>query len=283
MAENRFSLTDEQIQSFKTFGLLVRRNVFRPAELRKINEEFDRRLAALHVEADPKDGRLFDNWPNRNPESPYIASLIEDPRIYVPAEQLVGADSVPVHSNANSYRESTPWHTDINGRHLLIVKNVMYLQPTDSEHGALRLIPGSHRSPFHEKLFQIGLDGALGKESRDSKESGLRGQDIPSFVFSSTPGDLITFNTLVWHAAFGGFEDRRTCTFNFFGNPKTPEEKAAMHRQAETTQDSRRFLGTVGPQYHPWWLDNPENSPRRARWIKWLEEWGFVEAYNEGA
>ena len=280
MTHDTHKLTPEQVEQFETFGLLVRRNVFRPNELRKINEEFERRLATLREEADPKAGPLFRNWSNRNPTTPYIASLLEDPRIYVPIEQLVGEDCVPVHSNANSYLKSTPWHTDTSDRHLLMVKNVMYLQPTDSQNGALRLIPRSHRSPLHEELFAMGLDGGMGKKSRYLKESGRRGEDMPCFVFASTPGDVVTFNALIWHASFGGSEDRRTCTFNFFGNPKTDEQREAIRRHAESTRETTKYLGTVGPQYHPWWLENPDSNPRRARWINWLEQWGFIEAYN---
>ena len=188
---------------------------------------------------------------------------------------------VPVHSNSNSYRTSTPWHTDTSDRDLLMVKTVMYLQPTTAKNGALRLISRSHRSPLHERLFEMGLDGGFGKEPRYLKESGLTAEDIPSFVFVSTPGDLITFNALTWHGSCGGFEDRRTCTFNFFGNPKTPVTEAAMRRHVESTRETTQKLGTVGPQYHPSWLENRDGSERRARWIAWLKEWGFIEAYND--
>ena len=89
------------------------------------------------------------------------------------------------------------------------------------------------------------------------------------------------FNQRTWHAAFGGYEDRRTCTYNFYQNPKSPEEKESMHKQIEAlkawTSENKKILDRVGSQYHPWWLDNPENNPRRDRWIKWLEEWVVVD------
>ena len=271
------SLSPHEIQHFETFGFLVRRNVFSADEVARMNDEFDRRLATIQSAADPNEERLFDNWPNRNPETPFIASLLEDPRIYVPAEQLVGEDSVPVHSNANSYRESTPWHADTDDRDLLMVKNVMYLQPTDAERGALRLIPGSHRSPLYDELHDIGLDCSFGKESRFLKDSGIPGEAIPAYPFCSKPGDVITFNELTWHAAFGGYKDRRTCTFNFFQNPKTLAEKTSMRKQLDNAQRHLDLLGTVGPQFHPWWIENPDGNERRARWIHSLKEWGFID------
>jgi len=32
--------------------------------------------------------------------------------------------------------------------------------------------------------------------------------------------------------------------------------------------------------YHPWWLENPEDSPKRASWIKSLDELGFLNAVD---
>lgn len=288
MIKENCYLTDQQIQLFEIFGFLVRRNVFNREEIHKINEEFDHRLRSLKAEADPNNEPLANNnWPNRNPHTPYIASLLEDPRIYVPSEQLVGEDGIPIHSNANSYSISSSWHPDTEDSHLLMVKNVMYLQPTSGDHGALRVIPGSHRNPLHQDLLRMGLDAAFRKHTKQSPkgmEFDMRGEDVASYIFSSQPGDLIMFNQRTWHAAFGGYEDRRTCTFNFYQNPKSPEEKASMRKLIEAIRSSanknKKFLNKVGSQYDSWWLENPEKKPRRARWIKWLEDWGFVDAFR---
>ena len=280
MIRENHNLIEEQIQHFKTFGFLVRRQVFSAEEVERTNEEFSRRRAFIlaGLNADEKKG--FRTWPIRNPKSPYIASLSEDPRIYVPSEQLLGEDSVLLQSNCNSYRVDTAWHSDTKDRHLRLIKNVIYLQPTTAERGALRLIPGSHMSPLYDDLVGIGLDIYVkDQQSYFLKDSEFCGEDIPSYIFSSQPGDIITFAQCTWHAAFGSFEDRRTCTFNFIGNPKTAEEKAELRAMAEQA-GSRSFkeLPVQGPQCHPWWMANSEANARRARWIEKLEEWGFVEA-----
>ena len=288
MIKENYRLTSEQVQLFEIFGFLVRRDVFNPDEISKINKEFERRLSRLKAKADPnEESPTNNNWPNRNPDTPYIASLLDDPRIYVPSEQLVGEDCVPVESNANSYRKSTHWHPDTEDLYLLRVKNVLYLQPTTGDRGALRVIPGSHRNPLHEDLLRMGLDSAFRKKTNQTlkiNKFNLRGEDIPSYIFSSQPGDLIMFNQRTWHAAFGGYEDRRTCTYNFYQNPKSAEEKESLNNQIELhrsyTSKDKKNIEKIGSQYHPWWLENPENNPRRKRWIKWLEEWGFVDAYK---
>ena len=280
MIQENYSLTEAQIQHFEVFGFLVRRNVFTAEEVARMNEEFDRRLASVLEETNPEENQTLNNWTNRTPETPYIASLLEDPRIYLPAEQLVGEDSVPVHSNANSYGTNTNWHPDRTDQNVGAIKNVMYLQKTTADRGALRIIPGSHKNPLHEELLRIGLRHIEGEKDRFLEASNLSGEDIPCYVFESEPGDVITFNELTWHAAFGGYRDRRTCTFNFYRNPKSPEEIESMRNEVEYTSKNNGRFGTVGLQYDPWWLENPDHNPRRERWINWLKEWGFVDAYD---
>ena len=111
----------------------------------------------------------------------------------------------------------------------------------------------------------------------------MRGEDIPAYIFCSQPGDVITFNMRLWHAAFGGYEDRRNCSLAFCSNPKTAEEEEDLKSQlenAKTLTDGLKMELKDSKYYHPWWLDNPEGSSRRARWIKWLDEWGFIDAVN---
>ena len=279
IAEN-YSLTGKQILHFETFGFLVRRNVFSAEEVAKINGEFDRRRASILAEIDPEEKRTFTQWPTRNPENPFTASLLDDPRIYVPSEQLVGEDSIPVQSHCNSYGKSSGWHVDTFDRRLCVIKNLLYLQPTTADRGALRVIPGSHRSPLSEDLRNMDLYGFHDDTSPFLNASGMRGEDIPCYIFESEPGDVITFNELTWHAAFGGYKDRRSLSYNFFTNPKADDEIESMKKIVEHTPANTQGLGTVGLEYHPNWLENADNNPRRARWINWLEKWGFVDAFN---
>ena len=201
MIQEKYRLSEAQIQHFEVFGFLVRRNVFTAEEVARMNEEFDRRLSSVLKDTDLEENQTLNNWTNRTPETPFIASLLEDPRIYLHSEQLVGEDSVPVHSNANSYGTSTNWHPDRTDHNICAIKNVMYLQSTTADHGALRVIPGSHKNPLHEDLLRIGLRHKDGEKDKYLEESNLSGEDIPCYVFESEPGDIITFNELTWHAA----------------------------------------------------------------------------------
>ncbi len=283
MIQDNYRISDQEIALYKSFGFLVRRNVFTPEEMAKVNEEFDRRRASVVAEIDPQEERIFTQWPTRNPETPFTASLLEDPRIYVPMEQLVGEDSVLFQSNCNSYSwDVQNWHYDVGVTEVEMIKNVMYLQPTTANNGALRFLPGSNRNPLRDELTNMQLAKPRDEIGVFYEASGLRGEDIPCFIFESQPGDIVAFNELTWHAAFGGFKDRRSCTFNFIQHPKTPEQRAGVQDMVTGAAHSVGAQGTVGLQYHPTWLENPDNSPRRERWIKNLDEWGFIEAYNNG-
>ena len=284
MIQKDHSLTEEQVQHFETFGFIIRRQVYSQAEIERIDAEFDQYLASIKEGFDKKvgQGRGWPNWSNLNPDTPIMAGMLEDPRIYVPTEQLQGKDTVPLYSNANSFRNNSNWHPDTRQCHLPMLKSLVYLQPTTGDHGSLRVIPGSHKSPLYDDLHRLKMVNSNDK-SEILKESGMRSEDIPAYVFCSQPGDVITFNMRLWHAAFCGYEDRRNCSFAFCSNPKTAEEEEDLKSQLE---NARTLTGGLKMElkdskyYHPWWLENPEGSPRRERWINWLNKRGFIEAVN---
>ena len=114
------------------------------------------------------------------------------------------------------------------------------------------------------------------------EEANITGEDIPSFAFNSEPGDVVTINQNVWHAAFNCFEDRRLCSFGFYSNPKTTQEEAELKALVKRSGAHKKEL-TMSSQsqyYHSWWLKNPKKNPRRSRWIKSLDNWGFIQAMN---
>ncbi len=284
MIQKNHSLTDEQVQHFETFGFLIRRQVFSPEEIGQINEEFEQHLTAITGDFDKiKDSRRrkWPNWSNLIPETPMNANLLEDPRICLPTEQLQGEDTVPVYSNANSFRQNTNWHPDMRQRHIRALKNLIYLQPTTADHGSLRLIPGSHSSPLFDELIRIGLRPTDDSEADFLTESGMRGEDIPAYAFCSQPGDVVTFSMNVWHAAFGGYEDRRDLSFAYYSNPKTDQEEEELRAQVENAKNISPNMDLQDSDYyHSWWLENSDGSAKRERWIKWLNDWGFIEAMN---
>lgn len=285
MIQENHSLTKEQIQHFETFGFLIRRQVFSEEEIDRINKEFDSYLASIKEGFEKKNEpgiRCWPNWSNLNPDTPYMASLLEDPRIYMTSEQLQGEDTYAVYSNANSFRFNSNWHPDAVHPNLHLLKSLVYLQPTTADNGSLRVISGSHKSPLFDDLHRLKMNNSNDK-SEILDGSAMRSEDVPAYVFCSQPGDVITFNMRLWHAAFCGYEDRRNCSFAFCSNPKTAEEEEDLKSQlenAKTLTNGLKMELKDSKYYHPWWLENPEGSPRRARWINWLNERGFIDAVN---
>jgi len=268
-------LTQQQLQYFQTFGFLLLRKVFDPDELKIISAEYEKGLAFAREGATQVGGRRQLNWPNMGPRTPHITKLLEDPRICGVAEDLLGEDSVAVGTNGNHFGgHYSEWHPDTHDPNLRGIKFLNYLQPLDGDGGALRVVPGSHLSPFHDEVFRIAM-----KEHNygDGEESGLSVAEVPAFVCKTEPSDLIVFNLRTWHATWGGTTDRRMCSFNYYANPRTPEEQAATRAMVAIDQQVQKSLRWKEPQFAPEWIANPDSSPKRQRWIMWLTHWGFIE------
>lgn len=257
-------LTDAQITHFRTFGFLVFRQLFTETELATIHAEFEHGLGTAYRHL-PFDGTLRHWVPMMGPETPFYASLQEDPRFYRVAEQLYGEDVFAVITDANRYIGDSPWHPDTGSLHQYGVKFAFYLEPVDAESGALRVIPGSHHDPYHSEV----------KEHMIQVKPEFR--DVPAYVCASQPGDVVAFDLRLWHGSCGGAADRRMCTVVFYNNPKTAEEEEVTRRQAAANPNFAEIFGRPAePIYHPHWVANPEGSPLRQRWIDRLTELGFI-------
>jgi hypothetical protein len=257
-------LTEAQIIQFRTFGFLIFRQLFNPAEVQTINAEFEHGLGKAYRHL-PFDGSLRHWVPMMGPETPFFASLVEDPRFHRAAEQMYGDDVFGTITDANRYVGDSAWHPDTGSMHQYGVKFAFYLEPVAAESGALRVIPGSHKEPLHSDVTHY-----LG-------HAGAEFRDVPAYVCESQPGDVVAFDLRLWHGSCGGAADRRMCTVVFYNNPKTPEEEEATRRQAAANPDFAKIFGRpVEPLYHPHWLSNSEGSPLRQRWIDRLNELGFI-------
>ena len=145
-------LTQEQINHFQTFGFLTFRQLFSQDELKTINTEFEAAMTEAFRD-DPFDGTRRHWLITMGPDTPFLASLLEDPRFCDAAEQLYGEDVFGIASDINRYVGDTRWHPDTGSLDQYGVKFAYYLQPVTAETGALRLIPGSHEPTFHAENY----------------------------------------------------------------------------------------------------------------------------------
>ena len=266
-------LTDSQLTQFEVFGFLVLRGLLTPEETDKAGADFDLGLARATDGMERAGIRGQLNWSNLGPETPFLASLLEDERFYGAAQQILGKDAVGYSSNANSFDgDRTEWHPDVGDLDWHGIKFGFYLQPLGRDSGALRLIPGSHREPLLSDLRKVAL-----KESNQGTidEAGLSVEDVPAFAAESEPGDVILFDNHTWHASYGGGRNRRLCTLGYFVGPNNESEEAAV--RSLVVGDANLTSKFPHLARHPQWIRESEGHPVRGRWLETMRKWGFVQ------
>ena len=256
-------ITSQQKVQFDVFGFLVIQHLFSPEEVSVITREFE---AAL---LEDRDGRPFDGHTRQSVEDWFrgrapVEFLANDERVHGPIQQLLGPGYVFQKGNdGNFYVGDTGWHADMGwdphipeGRndpnridgpwkdhYVPSIKVAFYLDPVGEDTGCLRVIPGAHRSPYHEQFWSLHMnvpDTVSGFESvrpkllemweqatgdpesgerflsdPDMNHFGMAPRDIPSYPIESEPGDAVFFSHQMWHSSFGGKVGRRMFTLNF--------------------------------------------------------------------
>jgi hypothetical protein len=265
-------LTREQMDAFRVFGFLVIREAFTPEEMERIAHEAERVWEAyLGRPAAPDEPLGIAPFLELNPR---LLFLIEDDRIYIPMTQLLGQDVIWSGSEGNQGiaggRAAHHWHADRPGPLELgytRIKIILYMDPMRKDTGALRVIPGSHRSPFHEALepFQIAHVEA------DPRFFGMNGADVPAYPVETDPGDVVVFNQSLFHAVYGHPDRRRRfIALKYAARPTTPAHLASLRRGSQYTFTPHEALRL-------------SESPRLRGLIDGLAELGQRAAQTEGA
>ncbi len=146
-------LTQEQLNHFDTFGFIVWRQAFSPDEIATIIAQFE------EVLAEDRQGQGFAGDKRQGVHGflelrEDLSKLLEDDRIYVSIEQLLGSGFVWIGSDGNLYVGDTRWHPD-NSASYRRVKVAFYLDPVGAHTGCLRVIPGSHLPGMGDQLREL--------------------------------------------------------------------------------------------------------------------------------
>ena len=220
MNQHDYSLTDAEVNFFRTFGYLSFPQLMAD-RIEAIQEAFEtvwKERGGGH-NGRPHEGTARSCIVPFIDQSEELSSLLDDPRILTIAKTLLGDDFNYMGSDGNFYVGDTGWHSD-GGHRLddpLHIKIAFYLDPLTRDTGALRVIPGSH-------LFSDIYADSLSQQAGKSQEVWeIHGKDVPAVVFETTPGDLVLFNHNTKHAAFGGGKRRRMFTMNLC--QRYPDEK----------------------------------------------------------
>ena len=240
-------LTPQQLAHFSTFGFLFLKRAFNAEEMTAFI-----RAAEAVWEEDPepeKNGeRRLAHFVERRP---LLTRLVTDERIYPVIEALIGPEFIWVGSEGNiSTRSHVKWHPDRkyyrNGEEQWIdypqIKVMMYLEKVKRDTGCLRVIPGSHRMPYHKDLADQETDP-------DALPFGLAARDIPCAALESEPGDVILFNHCIWHASFGGRKGRRYIALKFAAKPFAEDHLISLERYTtKVFQPHEAFLNNDEPR-----------------------------------
>jgi len=269
-------LTPLQCHQFRTFGVVILREHLTAAEIQRLQEE-SRRELTWQFRHEPFDGsRRHFTCMNQDERAPFAARLLQDERFLAVADQITGR-ALPLWCDANRYTNPvTRWHPDCVDQEwswqLPGVKFCIYLQPQRAGSGALRVIPGSHRRPYHDQVRAF------------CSEPELRVADLPALVCDTDPGDVILFDTALWHASDGGGRDRGLNTVAYYTFPTTAMQRDGLHRAlADQVPQMRRDFAWLGEVFPSQWLDAAAHDPRRRDVVERLREAGVIAQVSGGA
>jgi hypothetical protein len=212
-------LTSAQTAHFRTFGFLTLRGVFNAAEMTDITREANQ----VWQEDTKSQGHPYQIVVPFVEHRPRLAELVDDDRIYLAIEDLLGSDFVwggsEGHKGSFTDEGLLQWHTDRpenEGVEYLRVKMMMYLEPMKKETGALRVIPCSQDGRLREKLWAL-------HEGQDSHAQtdisltafGVTGPDLPCHALEVEPGDVVLFDDRLYHGIYGKQEGRSFITTKY--------------------------------------------------------------------
>ena len=221
-------LTEKQITYFHTFGFLVIRQAFEKNEVNELIKQVD---DAFLKKQPPQDKDSF--WVGDFIEdNPGFIKLVEDDRIYLVMKDLLGHNFIwrgaegmgGIDHNLVNHSWHFDGHKGSQSLDYLRTKVMLYLDPQQKSTGALRVIPGSHRDPFHEALMPL-------QEAHLKEESncfGVTGRLIPGKPIETEPGDVVIFNQWLYHGAFDKLGKRRVIVLKFGPHPEKEEHFSTL-------------------------------------------------------
>jgi hypothetical protein len=226
------SISDGQKRHFDTFGFLLLKGALSADEVAEVSREAGRLWESA------REGRRFGEPQVVAPfveHSPMLTKLVEDDRIYGTIERLMGETFVWAGSEGNvTAHSSHGWHSDRPGEvDYLRVKVNIYLDAVTEGSGCLRVLPGSHRLPYHTELAPLQASHSAGHEDLNQTEFGVKSVEIPGVPLETEPGDFVLFNQCLYHSVFNGFAGRRYIALKFAAVPATNQNVARLAQSSE--------------------------------------------------
>ena len=250
-------LTDDQKTHFYLLGFVKVPAVLTPEEIAEFSWRFDAIIANGKDQGDTSapGARIFPDGHRvivpLIEADPYFYNLLDHPKLASIADDLLGEDCIFFgSSDGQIHNGDTNWHRDGSWPEPGIeAKLTFYLDDVAPGKGCLSFIPGSHLWPLHYTELEKGIDEfALGYPMRE----------FPGrYELLTEKGDVIAFNTRIWHSSWGGGANRRQMAWMMRTKPRMAWEierivtfnKSYAKMWAPDTGRlvSDRFFETAGP------------------------------------
>lgn len=259
-------LSKDEISGYQAFGYVVMKACLTSAETAELEAAYER----VMVDAPRYD--YFDTAGTRKKnnveeQDPVFARFIAHPKINEAMRSLWGAPGILIGSDVWSNRDDTPWHTDgLPGRLRGTIKVTTYLDEMTTKQGSLNLLPGTHLPVSSDNLFR-----SFGYFDRSRPRLRLQPDQVPGVVSLHTmPGDVVIWDTRLWHSAFKRKDGnaRRALFFGFVPDVRGDVFQEEFVRQC--VSDHRK--DEVNPFYGPNFAGCGEPTVRQM--IERLDELG---------
>ena len=254
-------LGHDQIAHFRTFGYVVLHGLLDEQEVADLTGEVTTELTAafggIGTDTDPDNtgGIRGDYLPLTVRRAPLSQSLVaDDPRLCQGAADLLGTPVVPTPPIATCFTSNAGWHTDI-GPDVPGLKFLAHLQPRTAADGALRVVPGSHEPGFAARLKSYW--------NADPATQGFPGWPVPCAVLETRPGDVIAFDSHLFHSSTGG-HNRLAWTIEYLAWPGLGNAEQ-LRLTGDLVRDSAEFESHLSVRWPAWqeWAEDATTEPRR--------------------
>lgn len=266
-------LNETQLKHLELFGFVILKNIFTPKELEFLRSEFEIACKNNELKQGPYDN-TYRYMSMLGKDTPFYASLIEDPRFYKPITQWFGEKSFGFEIHSYRYVNDTRWHYN-DGSPNIYGYGAKYqfplYEPVTAQTGSLRFLPGSHKDPWQSELRQWWpFEDFKTQEKHNTSQAAMEIIDsIPYCPAECELGDAVLFDLRIMHSTWGGGVDRNVSCISYFHYPESPEEFATMkkiipsHWGRKDRWDQEEF---------DYFFSNPNKSPIRQKWIHSYDE-----------
>lgn len=215
---NSSMITEQQVNYFDTFGYLALPGLFSD-EITAITDAFNAVFAdESQMRWEAKSDKIVTGRrevvPGIIERHADLSKIITDRRVLDIANALMPTGYTFLPGDGSRFRSETCWHADVTGIDLNVrnIKMALYLDPLDTDNGALRVLPGTHRI---DNEFTKQVSRMIMPEGSVVDKLGIKGSEIPSWTLKSNPGDLLVWDRRVLHSSYKGTKERRVIAFGF--------------------------------------------------------------------